>query len=99
MPLEGSDLDDGNMEVAEPIFRYFVSATALPGVGSLGREAQAAYLLDRVLVAVDGEVMDDAKWAELCALDQILQPFMSMVMEQAGGRWGYYCGANSLAIT
>lgn len=99
LPLESEDLDH-KINGAEPIFRYFVSATSLPSVGTFGREAQAAYLLDRVLVAVDvGDEVDGAKWEELYALDNMLQPFLSTLMEQVGGRWGFYCGATAKTIT
>jgi hypothetical protein len=99
LPLESGDLDDPNMDLVEPIFRHLASTTTLADVGTFGREAQATYLLDRVLVAVDGDEIDDSKLVEIFALDALLQPFLSMVMEQVGGRWGFYCGANSMAIT
>lgn len=98
MPLEAADLDNGT-DGAKFIFRCFASSTSLPGVGTFGREAQAAYLLDRVLMSVDGEGMTDAQWTDLFTLDQTIQPFLCMVMDQVGGRWGYYCGATALAIT
>lgn len=99
MPLESGDLDDLNQDKPEPIFRYFVAAISLPGVGTFGREAQAAYLLDKALFAVgSNKEVSDAKWVQIYELDQLIQPFLSTIMEQVGGRWGYYCGANALAM-
>jgi hypothetical protein len=99
MPVELEDLDDGFGDITESVPRYFVSATALPGVGTFGRHAQAAYLLDRVLLAVDVDELDDTRWSELCILDHTLQPLLSTIMEQVGGRWGVYCGATAMVIT
>lgn len=98
LPLEREDLDEGAGNSAEPIFRNFVSATTLLDVGTFGRHAQAAYLLDRVLLAVDAHEFDEARWAELYNLDHTLQPLLSTIMEQVGGRWGVYCGATALVI-
>lgn len=99
MPLEGKDLDEGVGYTAEPVLRYFVSATTLPGVGTFGRYAQAAYLLDRVLLTVDADDLDETRWSELYNLDHTLQPLLSTIMEQVGGRWGVYCGATAMVIT
>ena len=99
LPLEREDLDEGAEIIPEPMFRNFVSAITLPDVGTFGRHAQAAYLLDRVLLAVDADDLNETRWAELYNLDHILQPLLSTIMEQAGGRWGIYCGATALVMT
>jgi hypothetical protein len=99
MPLESEDLEETVQYMAHPTFRYYVSATALPNIGSFGRQAQAAYLLDRVLLVTDTEVLDEARWAELSNLDQALQELLGTVMEQVAGRLEVYCGATALAIT
>jgi hypothetical protein len=99
MPLEGKDLDEDVGDTAEPFLRYFVSATTLPGVGTFGRHAQAAYLLDRALLAVDADELDETRWSELYILDHTLQPLLGTIMEQVGGRWGVYCGATAMVIT
>ena len=99
MPLEVGDLDESTGQPTESILRYFVSATMLPDVGTFGRHAQAAYLLDRVLLAVDIDELDEARWAELYNLDHTLQPLLGSVMEQVGGRWGAYCNATAMVIT
>lgn len=99
MPLESEDLEEIVQYMAHPTFRYFVSATALPSIGSFGRQAQAAYLFDRVLLVTDADVLDEARWAELSYLDQALQELLGMIMEQVAGRLEVYCGATALAIT
>jgi hypothetical protein len=81
------------------MFRNFVSATTLPDVGTFGRHAQAAYLLDRVMLAVDVDILDERGWVELYKLHDTLQLLLSTIMEQVGGRWGVYCGATALTIT
>ena len=99
LPLESNDLDETTADILEPTFRYFISATSLPGVGTFGREAQAAYLLDKVLQRVEVEVLDETTWWELYHLDRELQALLSTIMEQVSGRWGIYCGATSMTIT
>jgi hypothetical protein len=93
------DLDEGAGSLPDPMFRNLVSATTLPSVGTYGRHAQAAYLLDRVLLAVDTDVVDDMRWGELYILDHMLQALLATVMEQVGGRWGVYCGATAMILT
>lgn len=99
LPLELEDLDEGFDDTIELEPRYFVSATTLPDVGTFGRHAQAAYLLDRVLLVVDADKLDEARWAELYKLDHTLQPLLGSIMEQVGGRWGVYWGATAMVIT
>jgi hypothetical protein len=99
LPLESDDLDESTADILDPTFRYFVSATSLPGVGSFGRQAQATYLLDKVLQRVDVEALDETTWWELYHLDRELQALLSIIMEQASGKWGVYCGATSMTIT
>lgn len=67
------------------------------GVGSFGREAQAAYLLHRVFQIMN---IDDPEIIQKSAaeLDKDLQKFAGIVMKQAGGVWGFYCGVNAMAI-
>jgi hypothetical protein len=99
LPLESADMQAATLHLEEPIFRQFVSNVTLPWIGYFGRKAQAAYLLDRVFLAVDAEELDYERLEELFQLDKILQPFLGLVMEQVGGRWGVCCGANSFVIT
>lgn len=74
-----------------------VSPLTFGGVGSFGREAQAAYLLDRVLSAI--KIADiEVKQAELSRIDGELQSFLSIVMDQCGGTWGLYCGSIAIII-
>jgi hypothetical protein len=99
LPLEGEDLDEGAGNILDPVFRNYVSAITLPDVGTFGRHAQAAYLLDRVLLAVDAEFLEGSRWTELYTLHNTLQTLLSVVMEQVGGRWGVYCGATAVTVT
>jgi len=99
LPLESSCLDHNMKNTTDVPYRYFVSSISVPGVGTFGREAQAVWLLDRVLVAIDVEVLNESAFSELHRLDDMLQPFLSMILEQAGGGWGEYCSAIALTIT
>src|ERR1700744_4058197 len=68
LPLEREDLEDNVGATLDPMFRNYVSAITLPDVGTFGRHAQAAYLLDRVLLAVDADIFDESRWAEMYTL-------------------------------
>lgn len=96
LPLESYDLDKDVDDFLEPTFRYFISATSLPGVGIFGREAQATYLFDRARLALEhGEAIAN----NLYHTGRDLQNLLAVVMEQAGGRGGIYCGSVQLLIT
>ncbi|KAE8442215.1 hypothetical protein EG329_003744 [Mollisiaceae sp. DMI_Dod_QoI] len=96
LPLESYDLDRDSNDLLEPTFRYFVSATSLPGVGTFGREAQATYLFDRVRLALES---GDAMANNLYHIGRDLQNLLAVVMEQVAGRWGVFCGATQMLIT
>jgi len=96
LPLEPVELDENRDGMMEPTFRYFVSATSLPGVGSFGREAQATYLFDKVRLAIEAGQTSESS---LYPLGLELQSLLGMIMAQAGGRWGYYCGATQMTIS
>lgn len=95
LPLEPEEIDVGRNS-AQPTFRYFVSATQLPKVGSFGREAQATYLYDKVRVSIE---TGESVVAKLYHLGRELQGLLAVVMEQLDGRWGIYCGATQMLIT
>jgi hypothetical protein len=101
LPIELHDLDEGAGNPVDSMFRNHVSAIALPDVGTFGRHAQAAYLLDRVLPAVNVDVIDHSKWAAelISSAHDTLERLLSTVMGQAGGRWGVYCGATAMMVT
>lgn len=96
LPMETSDLELSAVNPSNLSLRYFVSATSIPGVGSYGREAQAYYLLDKVRTAIEQGRTDPYT---LYPLGLELQSLLSTVMEQIAGRWGIFCGANSIIIT
>ncbi|PVH72825.1 hypothetical protein DL98DRAFT_659822 [Cadophora sp. DSE1049] len=95
LPLEHEEMDRGG-NYSQPTFRYFVSATHLPSVGSFGREAQAIYLYDKVRFSIE---TGDSVVAKLYHLGRELQGLLAVVMEQLDGRWGIYCGATQMLIT
>ena len=99
LPLEMEGLDENAGIASEPLCHNYVSETTLPDIGSFGRHAQAAYLLDTVLLAVDAEILDETRWSQIYTLHYTLQTLLSTIMEQVGGRWGAYCGATSLTVT
>jgi hypothetical protein len=95
LPLEYTDLAGEIDHSMSPVFRYFVSAISLPGVGPFGREAQAIYLMDKVKRAVDSMQIDDHT---LVALGYELQTLLSTVIDQVGGKWSGFCGATQVLI-
>lgn len=74
-----------------------VSALTFDGIGSLGREVQAAYLLDQVLVAM--KIADlEVKLSSLSRIDSELQLFLGVLLHLCHGGWGVYCGSVSITI-
>jgi hypothetical protein len=96
LPLESDDLDELTVYSVQPAFRYFVSATSLPGVGPFGREAQAVYILDKVRMVLEVGLVNEHT---LRPLGLEAQNLLSIVMEQVSGKWGIYCGATQFLIT
>ncbi len=95
LPLEPEQMGANAGNLLEPTFRYFVSATSLPGVGSFGREAQAAYLYDRVRLSIE---MGAPVASELYHFGRDLQSLLAVVMGQVNGQLGIYSGAIQLLI-
>jgi hypothetical protein len=96
LPLEAEDLEAGLVSYLEPTFRYFVSATSLPSVGSFGREVQATYLLDKVRVATES---GDISHNTMYPMARELQSLLGTVMDQASGKTKDFCGAIQILIT
>ena len=96
LPSETELLDRNEPADIKPMMSLPVSALNFGGIGSFGRQAQAAYLLDQLLTTT--KIADiEVKQAELSRIDGDLQSFLSIVMDQCRGTWGLYCG--SIAIT
>jgi hypothetical protein len=96
LPLEAEDFESGLVSSLEPTFRYFVSATSLPGVGSFGREAQATYLLDKVRIAIES---GDTSHNTMYPIGRELQSLLGTVMDQVAGKTKDFCGAIQMLIT
>lgn len=66
-------------------------------VGNFGRSAQATVLLSRTIASMK---IDDlkARHAVSSDIDTQLQQFLSIVLEQAGGICGPYCGAVAITL-
>jgi len=94
LPLECAELAGEIDHSTGPVFRYYVSAISLPGVGPFGREAQAIYLMDKVRRTVSMNTDDNT----LVALGSELQALLSTVIDQVGGKWSGFCGATQALI-
>jgi tRNA(Leu) C34 or U34 (ribose-2'-O)-methylase TrmL len=85
----------GDARNMSPQYRYFVSATTLPNVGTFGRECQAVYILGKVRTAVQDVDFNQDK---LMTLGREMQGLLSTVMNQTAGRWSHYSGATKNLI-
>lgn len=93
MPFDLEDLDH-----KEIIPNRTISSLDLPEIGGFGRLAQAAFLLDEVLKALQIEDID-SRLVNLDAIDAALQKYLAVVMRQCHeALGGFYCGAIALAI-
>lgn len=75
------------------------SVSALTGldIGGFGREVQAAFLVDQLIVALKLTEID-IQYAELSRIDGDLQSFLSILMTQQDGTRGVYCGSIAMSI-
>jgi hypothetical protein len=94
LPLEAEELA-GTVRVMSPRYRYCVSATTLPNIGTFGRECQAIYLLAKSQTVVRDVDFNQQK---LMTLGLEMQGLLSTVMNQTAGRWGHYAGATKSLI-
>ncbi|KAF2034216.1 hypothetical protein EK21DRAFT_15160, partial [Setomelanomma holmii] len=69
-----------------------------PDAGCLGRAAQAAYLLDRVVRTTSMTPAQDGI-ADLAIIDKELQFLLSAVMDKCHGKRGGHCGAVGISIS
>ena len=95
LPHEVGDCNgDPNMN---PGFRIIPVNRA--GIGCYGRAAQAAYLLDRVIQAVNtSHNAAPDQVATLIYLDGELQRLLSVTMNKCHEEWGVHCGAVGASI-
>ena len=96
LPVDFYHLDQGPRTDLDSSHYQRVSAFDSQGVGSFGREVQAAYLYTGVQEAMFISEPSVAM-TQLKLLDSKLQRFFSDIMCQSGTTWGLYCG--SLAFT
>ncbi|KAJ5496665.1 hypothetical protein N7463_008652 [Penicillium fimorum] len=96
LPLEPAILDQRNPATA---LTSGVAIQALNSsqVGSFGRAAQAAWLLDGVLQALS-MADPDQKHAHLTECNRTLQSFLAVIMQQHGGNYGMLCVPIALTI-
>lgn len=90
LPHEVGDCDqEPNMNPG-----YRVAPVTQEGVGCLGRAAQAAYLLDRVIQTIKATSISTAdRIANLIQLDGELQRLLYATMNKCHGERGGHCGA------
>ncbi|KAJ5958828.1 uncharacterized protein N7479_005978 [Penicillium vulpinum] len=96
LPLDPTILDQRNPAVALAS-RIAIKALNSPGVGGFGRSAQAAWLLDGVLLGLS-MTDPDQKHAYLSECDRKLQSFLAVLMQQHGGNYGIFCVPIALTI-
>ena len=96
IPLEPEHLSGIFEKERDTPQRYLVSNLSKSGIGSFGREAQAAYLLDQVLIAIErrADVEEEMKPIGLA-----IQRLFGTVMEQTEGRWDVCCGSIQMILT
>ncbi|KAJ5584961.1 uncharacterized protein N7459_004761 [Penicillium hispanicum] len=94
LPTEPKDLDSTETPTATPVS---VSCLTADDVGSLGRGAQAAWILDQVFQAMR-EPKGQARLFRLGQVDRTLQEFMMRLMKQVRESDELLCGAIAVVI-
>lgn len=90
-------MEYGESEGLETAPVIAVSFLNSPGIGGFGRSAQSAWLLDKVITAV--EVPDiHARLVQLEKLDSILQKFLSSLLKQQEQKAVAFCEAIAITI-
>ncbi|KAH7131697.1 hypothetical protein B0J13DRAFT_626759 [Dactylonectria estremocensis] len=97
LPTEPALLEQNDLISFDSIPCIPVSYLSSPDVGSFGRTAQAAWLLDKIL-----KVFQDQSFAsrliQLQALDGTLQKFLGALFEQSNGKRGILCEVIGITI-
>lgn len=99
VPAEPEVLDQSDILGPGPIPNIPVSCLTSREVGEYGRTAQATWLLDqvlRVLNTTDCEL--ESSLIELDGLDNTLQSFLAMILQQCHGQLGVFCAAIACTI-
>jgi hypothetical protein len=97
LPLEAADVDRPTHRRFTNI-RHLASTQSTSGIGPFGREAQATYLLSRVLDFVNPARLPLAMPKEVLILDTELQAFLSGLVSECAGIWTICCGAIAMCI-
>jgi len=100
LPLDSDELDRLSAKPDPMITWNPVSVGPSPGVLGFAREAQSIYLISWVLemITADPPLDDVRRRSETQRLNELLQQFLLLVMNQAAGTWGIYCGAMNITI-
>lgn len=97
LPLEAADLDRGTHQPFAKV-RQLVSTQSTGCIGAFGREAQATYLLSRVLDLVNAARLSLTMPKDILGLDSELQAFLSTLVAESAGTCRLYCGATAMCI-
>jgi len=100
LPLESEQLDRLYADPDAPVNAYPVSMGPNPCIRGFGREAQCCNMITEVLdlITADSFSNDEQRHSEVQRLNKALQAYLLLVMHQAAGTWGIYCGAMNITI-
>jgi hypothetical protein len=97
LPLEAAELDQITHQPCDSL-RHVVSTQDTNGIGAFGREAQATYLLSRVLTLINTSNFSLITPTVIYAIDAELQEFLTSLISQCAGTRRVYCGAIAVCI-
>ncbi|KPM44063.1 hypothetical protein AK830_g2441 [Neonectria ditissima] len=97
LPTEPAILDQSNILGFSKISHVPVSSLSSLTVGSFGRAAQAAWLLDQVIKAFQDKSFE-SRLIQLQALDGAIQELLGALMQQSDGKIGALCEAIAILV-
>ncbi|KAH7127351.1 hypothetical protein EDB81DRAFT_907552, partial [Dactylonectria macrodidyma] len=97
IPTEPALLEQNRILTINLIPVKEVSCLSSSDVGSFGRTAQAAWLLDRVLKVFQDQSFP-SRLAQLQALDKTLQKFLGALFQESNGKRGILCEVIAITI-
>jgi hypothetical protein len=96
IPLDKEELDADTIADSSSEPCPTVSATQTAGIGMFGREAQAAFLHQEIVVLMSK--LDQAEHIEISELDSRLQCFLGTVLSDLAANTGANCCATAVTF-
>ena len=97
LPIELNEQHENDFENSGPGISVHLSSLSLVRVGPLGRSAQAAWLVERIMKSI-ATLNEDSGLTQVKNLDSTIQSFLGTLMIQSEGSRGVFCEPIAIAL-